>query len=217
MTPRNPPVSSRVPAGRKSASRTKSKLVSPEVPPRHVSAPASRDVLPALPEAETSSRAVKVDAHEHGPGHHHDHTTQARELLRQRGLRITGSRLALLTTLLDNHRPTSAQELITAVAQQGIDQVTVYRTLNTLVEEGIAQAVGTTDRGRRFEVHACAGCRIDHPHLQCRRCGLLECMEQGLLPALMVPTSVGKFLVEEAKLYLYGVCGSCLEVQDKDG
>ena len=42
-------------------------------------------------------------------------------------------------------------------------------------------------------------------------------MEQGLLPALMVPTAVGKFLVEEAKLYLYGVCGSCLEVQDKDG
>ena len=90
-----------------------------------------------------------------------------------------------------------------------IDQVTVYRTLNTLVDEGIAQAVGTTDRGQRFEVHACEGCRVDHPHLQCRSCGALECMEQGLLPALLVPAEVGGFLVDEAKLYLYGICPNC--------
>jgi Fe2+ or Zn2+ uptake regulation protein len=158
---------------------------------------------------------------------------QARELLRARGLRMTTPRLAVLTALLDKHRPTTAQELISAVEEQAkkaqgearealpsegrsrprrspqIDQVTVYRTLNTLVDEGIAQAVGTTDRGRRFEVHACEGCRVDHPHLQCRRCGTLECMEQGLLPALLVPTEVGGFLVDEAKLYLYGVCASC--------
>lgn len=146
---------------------------------------------------------------EHGPGHDHNHGDQARELLRQRGLRITGPRLAVLTALLDEHRPTSAQELIDAVAAQGMDQVTVYRTLNTLVDEGIAQAVGTTDRGRRFEVHACEGCRIDHPHLQCRSCGALECLEHGLLPALLVPTEVGGFLVDEAKLYLYGLCPKC--------
>lgn len=134
---------------------------------------------------------------------------------------MTAPRLAVLTALLDKHRPTTAQELIAAVEAQSkakksptkrgaqIDQVTVYRTLNTLVDEGIAQAVGTTDRGRRFEVHACEGCRVDHPHLQCRRCGALECLEQGLLPALLVPTEVGGFLVDEAKLYLYGVCPRC--------
>lgn len=148
-------------------------------------------------------------AHGHSPGHDHNHGDQARELLRKRGLRITGPRLAVLTALLDEHRPTSAQELIDAVAAQGMDQVTVYRTLNTLVDEGIAQAVGTTDRGRRFEVHACEGCRIDHPHLQCRSCGALECLEHGLLPALLVPTEVGGFLVDEAKLYLYGLCPKC--------
>jgi len=128
---------------------------------------------------------------------------------------MTAPRLAVLVALLDKHRPTTAQELIAAVEARGkksgpqIDQVTVYRTLNTLVDEGIAQAVGTTDRGRRFEVHACEGCRVDHPHLQCRLCGALECMEQGLLPALLVPAEVGGFLVDEAKLYLYGTCPAC--------
>jgi Fur family ferric uptake transcriptional regulator len=149
-----------------------------------------------------------------GHDHDHDHRDQARKLLRARGLRITAPRLAVLTALLDKHRPTTAQELIGApeivkAGKKGMDQVTVYRTLNTLVDEGIAQAVGTTDRGRRFEVHACEGCRIDHPHLQCRRCGTLECLEHGLLPALLVPTEVGGFLVDEAKLYLYGLCPAC--------
>jgi Fe2+ or Zn2+ uptake regulation protein len=129
--------------------------------------------------------------------------------LRARGLRITVPRLAVLTVLLDRHRPTTAQELITAVQAHDMDQVTVYRTLNTLALEGIAQAVGTTDRGRRFEVHACEGCRVDHPHLQCRGCGALECLEQGVLPALLVPTEVAGFLIDEAKLYLYGQCPSC--------
>lgn len=150
-------------------------------------------------------------------GHDHDHEEQARGLLRRSGLRVTEARLAVLTTLLDNHRPTSAQELIEAVAPQGMDDVTVYRTVNTLVEHNIAQPVGTTDRGRRFEVHACAGCRVDHPHLQCRRCGSLDCLEpaggagtdQGLSPVIHVPREIGGFLVDEARLYLYGVCGAC--------
>lgn len=148
--------------------------------------------------------------HGHSHGHdHEDHREQARELLRARGLRITAPRLAVLTALLDNHRPTTAQELIGTPETQGMDQVTVYRTLNTLVDEGIAQAVGTTDRGRRFEVHACEGCRIDHPHLQCRRCSSLECLEQGMLPAMLVPTEVAGFLIDEARLYLYGLCPAC--------
>lgn len=156
--------------------------------------------------SSSSAEASPPHGHAHSD---HDHTEQARELLRARGLRITGPRIALLKTLLDAHRPTSAQELIDSVAAQGMDHVTVYRTLNTLVEEGIAQAVGTTDRGRRFEVHACEGCRVGHPHLECRGCGDIQCLEQGILPSMIIPTDVGGFLIEEAKLYLYGLCAAC--------
>ena len=139
----------------------------------------------------------------------HDHKEQARKLLSKGDLRITSPRLAVLTMLIDSHRPTSAQEVIDKLAPEGIDHVTVYRTLNTLVDSGIAQAVGTTDRGRRFEVHACEGCRVDHPHLECRRCGQLACLEHGLLPTMVIPTELAGFQIEEARLYLYGVCGIC--------
>lgn len=153
--------------------------------------------------------SLDLDGHTVAEHHSHDHKAQARTLLGNRDLRVTAPRLAVLTTLIDSHRPVSAQEVIDTLAPAGIDHVTIYRTLNTLVEAGIAQAVGTTDRGRRFEVHACEGCRVDHPHLECRRCGHLVCLEHGLWPTLIIPTELADFLVEEARLYLYGVCGSC--------
>lgn len=153
----------------------------------------------------------KADGLSSPPGEHasHDHKEKARSLLGKGGLRITTPRLSVLTALIDSHRPTSAQEVIDKLAQDGIDHVTVYRTLNTLVDAGIAEAVGTTERGRRFEVHACEGCRVGHPHLECRRCGHLVCLEHGLLPTMVVPTELAGFQVEEARLYLYGTCGNC--------
>lgn len=153
---------------------------------------------------------LKAAGHDHGPdAHAHDHDERADQLLRENGLRVTAPRMAVLKALLDAHRPVSAQELLESLMRLGIDSVTVYRTLNTLVEENIAQAVGTTERGRRFEVHACEGCSVDHPHLQCRSCGDMACMEQGVLPTALVPTVISGFLVEKATLYLTGVCAKC--------
>lgn len=199
------------------SSRTRSAHRRTTSPARSTGEPArspARSEDPEAPVAPAAARRGLGHPHEphggqgHDPHHaDHDHDEQARALLRERGLRITEPRVSVLKALLDTHRPTSAQELMDAVP--GMDYVTVYRTLNTLVEEGIAQAVGTTERGRRFEVHACEGCRVDHPHLECRGCGSLQCLEYGLLPTMLIPTEVGGFLIEEAKLYLYGFCAAC--------
>lgn len=141
---------------------------------------------------------------------------QAEVLLREHGLKVTTTRLLILKALLDRHRPTSPQELLESFPEHGIDQVTVYRTLTTLVENGVAQPVSTIDGSRRFEVHACEGCRIDHPHLQCRRCGELDCLEEGVLPPAIIPTRLGGYLIDEAKLYLFGICPACQAAEKGD-
>lgn len=133
----------------------------------------------------------------------------AAALLRAQGLKVTETRLVLLRALLERHKPSTAQELLEDLAGHGLDQVTVYRTLATLVENHIAQPVSTLDGTRRFEVHAGEGCRIDHPHLQCRRCGALECLEKGILPTPILPTRVLGYVIDEAKLYLLGLCPKC--------
>ena len=145
----------------------------------------------------------------HHTGHRHDHAIQAEVLLRERGLKVTTPRLLVLKALLDAHRPTSAQELLDALVGEGLDQVTVYRTLTTLTEINLAQQVSTTDGSRRFEVHVCEGCRVDHPHLQCRVCGALDCLEEGIVPSPLIPTRLGGYLIDEAKLYLFGTCPKC--------
>lgn len=157
------------------------------------------------PLAKATSRR-KTDSR---PGHHHDHTAHAETLLRAKGLKVTEPRLLLLKALLDRHRPTTAQELLAQLSEHGLDHVTVYRTLATLVESTIAQPVSTIDGSRRFEVHACEGCRVDHPHLQCRRCGALECLEAGVLPLPLIPTRLADYVIDEAKLYLFGFCPAC--------
>lgn len=161
----------------------------------------SRSTPRTTPRRKTEAKAANL--------HNHSHSEHAEALLRAQGLKVTESRVLLLKALLDRHRPTTAQELLEDLAEHGLDQVTVYRTLTTLVEHQIAQPVSTIDGSRRFEVHACEGCRIDHPHLQCRRCGDLECLEAGVLPTPLIPTRLGGYVVDEAKLYLFGLCPKC--------
>jgi len=159
--------------------------------------------------ARTRIRNPSTDRTGHTGSHRHDHSIQAEVLLRERGLKVTTPRLLVLKALLDAHRPTSAQELLESLVGEGLDQVTVYRTLTTLTEINLAQQVSTIDGSRRFEVHVCEGCRVDHPHLQCRVCGALDCLEEGIMPTPLIPTRLGGYLVDEAKLYLFGTCPKC--------
>ena len=164
--------------------------------------------------ARNRIRPPSTDRSPSSGGHRHDHTIQAEVLLRERGLKVTTPRLLVLKALLDAHRPTSAQELLESLVGEGLDQVTVYRTLTTLTEINVAQQVSTIDGSRRFEVHVCEGCRVDHPHLQCRVCGALDCLEEGIIPTPLIPTRLGGYLIDEAKLYLFGTCPTC-QANDK--
>lgn len=137
---------------------------------------------------------------------------EASRILRERGLRATRQRLAVLAVLLAACRPLSAPELIATLDTTGIDFTTVYRALDMLVSEAIARAVGTLQPERRFEIHAPFGAPSLHPHVQCRRCGILSCIKQGLLPAPTLPFDVGGFLVERTDLYLLGWCAECRAV-----
>jgi Fe2+ or Zn2+ uptake regulation protein len=159
--------------------------------------------------ARTRIRHTPTERAGHAGTHRHDHSIQAEVLLRERGLKVTTPRLLVLKALLDAHRPTSAQELLESLLGEGLDQVTVYRTLTTLAESNVAQQVSTIDGSRRFEVHACDGCRVGHPHLQCRSCGALDCLEEGIMPTPLIPTRLGGYLIDEARLYLFGTCPKC--------
>lgn len=106
-----------------------------------------------------------------------------RGVLQRAGMRVTAVRLAVLEALGRSRAPVTAQDLVDLLADQRADRVTVYRTLNSLVEAGVAHKVDPGDRVYRFGLSSAAAPTApgssghQHPHFVCDACGNVECLE----------------------------------------
>jgi Fur family ferric uptake transcriptional regulator len=144
-----------------------------------------------------------------------------REVLRRASLRVTAMRLTLISHLAASRHPSTAQKLfddLCAAAKRSKaaepDRVTVYRTLNTLVEAGLAHKVDPGDRVFRFSLTDHARCEgehhhHEHPHFVCDDCGTVECLD-GERVVIKGPGST-KRRVKQDGVVLHGTCGSCVK------
>lgn len=131
----------------------------------------------------------------------------AREQIAACGGRVTRTRLAVLETLQGSAHPLSHDELGELLAADDIahDRVTLYRALDWLVEQGLAQRIAGGDRAWRFEIVRGAAHR--HAHFHCERCGQVLCLEQlETSPAAALPAG---YSVNRAELVLHGCCAEC--------
>jgi Fur family ferric uptake transcriptional regulator len=132
-------------------------------------------------------------------------TERARSALRATGERVTPTRLRVYVALLDSVRALSHHELESTLGTGApVDRVTLYRVLDWLVEQGLAQRVAGIDRVWRFaiaqESHA------GHAHFQCNGCGKVVCL--GETAASRVPLPRG-FRPEAVELTVKGRCAEC--------
>lgn len=134
-----------------------------------------------------------------------------KERLRSAGLRVTGARLDVLRTLHDSPLPATAQEILDSVEKLGhTDRVTVYRTLNSLVEAGIAHRVDPGDRTWRFGLLVDEHAR--HAHSVCDECGTIRCLEEAMVTVSMKgKPGASRFRVKQQDVYLHGTCETCLD------
>lgn len=138
-----------------------------------------------------------------------DHITPspAESLITAQGGRITRTRVAVLDILLAADQSLTHDEIGAALVDRGIkhDRVTLYRTLDWLLESGVAHKVAGDDRARRFGVAASGP--HEHAHFHCDRCGKVVCLE-GLQPAVAVSLP-GGYRLDRAELILHGACPTC--------
>jgi Fur family ferric uptake transcriptional regulator len=123
------------------------------------------------------------------------------QMLRAAKLRVTPIRRAILRVMEDAKNALNAQEIFDRVASSEAaavatsrprdraddadaapDRVTVYRTLNSLVDSGIAHKVDPGDRVFRFSLTDHGACTDEHhvhehPHFVCDSCGKVECLQ----------------------------------------
>lgn len=126
------------------------------------------------------------------------------------GERSTRQRAAIRDALARAGRPLAPSEIFDAarvhVPQLGI--ATVYRTLKSLAEEGVAHAVELPGEPARWELTG----KRHHHHFHCRSCGGVfdapGCV--GGMEAL-VPSG---FVLERHEIVLYGRCPDCVGLRN---
>jgi Fur family ferric uptake transcriptional regulator len=130
----------------------------------------------------------------------------ARELIAARGGRVTRTRVAVIEALQRSAHPLSHDEIGATLDGAGIghDRVTLYRALEWLVEQGIAQRIAGGERAWRFEIRRDGDHR--HAHFHCERCGQIVCLEDVPAAAPALPAG---FAVARAELVLHGACADC--------
>ena len=125
------------------------------------------------------------------------------QLLRQYGLRATATRKDVLNALRDAKTPVTA-DMLQTVLDKKVDIATTYRTLQTLVTQGLVYQTNFRDRKAYYEYQ-----EKHHHHVICTKCGTKEetkiCIDTEKLAR-----TLEKFqTLNSHVLEFFGVCKRC--------
>ena len=136
------------------------------------------------------------------------------DLLRDRGLRVTRPRMAVLEVLgqgghLDVDQITKrVRERLASVSTQA-----VYDVLGALSRAGLARRVEPAGSPALYEARV----GDNHHHIVCRGCGIIADVDCALGDApCLDPSQVYGFEVDEAEVTFWGLCPTCQSLRLAD-
>ncbi|GIO28677.1 Fur family transcriptional regulator [Ornithinibacillus bavariensis] len=135
-------------------------------------------------------------------------TTDAIELLKQKGYKTTGKRKDILSYFEEADGYRTAKDLIQHLEEtyEGISFDTIYRNLHLYNEMGILE---TTELNG--EKHFRMNCtHHHHHHFICKDCGRTK--EIDVCPMEEVKKSLKDYDIEDHKFEIYGLCPECQRV-----
>ena len=125
---------------------------------------------------------------------------------RERGLRCTPQRLAVMEFVARNAIHATAEEIFQAVnrAEPRASRATIYNNLNALVKAGLVREVSVDGNPARFDAN------MDrHHHFICNACGALEDIGHFELPESSQHGALGARRVSDYEIVFRGICESC--------
>jgi Fur family transcriptional regulator, peroxide stress response regulator len=129
--------------------------------------------------------------------------------LREKGLKITPQRLAIIDALVENRHVHPGATLIYEQARKKSGRIslsTVYATLKEFSEHGLIKALEFDRMENRFD-----GNLSEHINLVCRKCGAISDFD---LPCSIEPKDIMRksgFVVTDVRIEYYGYCRDCLK------
>ncbi|MDX1578605.1 MAG: transcriptional repressor [Gemmatimonadota bacterium] len=139
-----------------------------------------------------------------------------RAALQEQRLPVTHQREAIARVLFESGRHLSADDVAERLRDRGeqLGKATIYRTLNLLVEVGLATEHDFDEGFKRYETRAGPS---HHDHLICTSCGSVTEFDRPELEALQQDVARARgFQVLTRQLKLYGLCAEC-GAESEDG
>ncbi len=137
--------------------------------------------------------------------------TDQSELLRQRGLRVTAQRLAVLRAV--SHDPHATADVVAGTVRGELGTIStqaVYDALATLTDEGLLRRIQPAGSPARYEDRV----GDNHHHLICRVCERMvdvDCVV-GDPPCLTAAEDFG-YEIDEAEVIYWGRCPDCVSAR----
>jgi Fe2+ or Zn2+ uptake regulation protein len=129
------------------------------------------------------------------------------DLLRERGLRVTSQRLAVLRAVSAESHTTADAVAETVRAEIGsVSLQAVYDVLGALVDVDLVRRIQPAGSPARFEARV----GDNHHHVICRRCGRMADVDcaVGFAPCL-TPADDKGYAIDEAEIVYWGSCPEC--------
>lgn len=137
---------------------------------------------------------------------------EIRKILKDKGLRATPARMAVIDMLSKTRLPIDARVICKKFSRirklKKINEATVYRTLASLEEGGVIKRIDLRKDSAHFELSA----GRHHHHIVCVRCSEIEDFENVEVEKALgrvAGRSVKFKSVHEHSLELFGLCKAC--------
>lgn len=135
------------------------------------------------------------------------HTSDAEAILKNRQVRPTANRIAILRELLLADRPISMATLGERLVT--IDKSGLSRTLGLFAEREIVHIIEDGSGATKYE--ACHGrgrhtLNDMHPHFHCVACGATICLDSVSVPVVALPVG---FQLHAVNYVVKGLCPKC--------
>ncbi len=125
-------------------------------------------------------------------------------MLEDRGVKPSLHRMKILEYLMEkkNHPTVDMIYRDISVDIPTLSKTTIYNTLTTFVENGIAQAITIEDNEVKYDATV-----DDHAHFKCTKCGNIY--DINMDTKISSIKTLSGHIINERHLYFKGVCRSC--------
>jgi Fur family transcriptional regulator, ferric uptake regulator len=128
--------------------------------------------------------------------------------MKEKAMRVTSPRLAMLKVLAAAKHPLSAEQVHEAAGDDKLDLVTIYRSLGAMDDAGIVQR-HPLERGR--SLYALVSPGHHHHHVICRRCGRIDRLPGCDTSRLEAAARTKGYAELTHIMEIYGICPACTQ------